>query len=459
MSGRLSRANQKLFMKRKIRNMFMRSGITLVIYFFFLNIAFGQSLNTVKLDSLINTLSKNNLALGSLAICKNGSVLYQRAFGHRIIEDDKRLPADVFTKYRIGSITKLFTAVLVFQMIEHGKLQLSTTLDKFFPGLPRARQITIRELLYHRSGLHDYTVETGFETWKNKPQTHEEMLKIIVDKGIDFEPNEKASYCNSNYLILGYIVEMISGRNYRQLIEQNIISKLGLLNTYYGESTGIDNESISYRYSVGKWEKETETDMSIHGGAGSIVSTPTDLAIFIDALFSEKLLGQKSIVSMKTLVDGYGMGIFPFPFQEKTGFGHGGRMDGFASALQYFPDDKVAVAYCSNGLMFPKDDILNGILSICFDKAYSIPQFESTKIVSGDLNQYLGTYVSATLPIKVTCSESNGSLIVETKGQPFPAQRIGKDTFMNVQYGFLFEFKPGTLILKEGDQVYSLIKQ
>jgi len=439
----------------------MRLFLAFSFLLFVFNVSLAQPFNTKKLDSLLTTLSDNSMAMGSLAISKNGKIIYERAFGNALLKESEDVPATVDTKYRIGSISKTFTAVLIFQLIEEKKLHLTTTLDQFFPALPNAKIITIRELLYHRSGLHDYTKDTDFENWLDKPKTQEELLSIIASKGPDFPPNEKASYCNSNYLVLSAILEKIRKKPYSEVLNERIISKLRLKNTYYGSATDINkNESTSYKYAGGNWIKDTETNLSIHSGAGSIVSTPADLARFADALFSYKLISRASVDKMKTLVDYYGMGMFSFPFIQRTGFGHGGRIDGFASSLQYYPEDKLAIAYCTNAMVYPKDDILDGILRICFNEVYEIPKFNrSTAPAKQTLDSYVGTYSSPDLPIKLVCTNSNGSLLVETKGQPFATQWIGKDKFMNKQFGFFFEFKPGELILKEGDNVYYLKRE
>jgi D-alanyl-D-alanine carboxypeptidase len=409
---------------------------------------------------LIQTLSDQNLAMGSLTVSKDGAIVYQRAFGSSFISENHNVPANSLTKYRIGSISKMFTAVLILKLIEEGKLQLTTTLDKFYPGLPNANVITVHDLLYHRSGLHNYTDNTNFESWKDKPKTHEELLQIIINKGVDFKPNEKASYCNSNYLILSYIIEKILEKPYGQIVDEKIISNIGLRNTYYGGAIDIHkNESESYKYVNGKWIREAETDLSIHSGAGSIVSTPADLTAFIVAIFTYKLINKKSVDNMKSLIDDYGMGIFPFKFQNTTGFGHGGRIDGFASSVQYFPEQKIAISYCTNGIVYPKDDLLDGVIRICFNKPYTIPQFNHKILKQEELDRYTGTYSSSTMPIKITCKKDRESLIVETQGQPFTTQWIGEDKFMNIQHGFFFEFRPDELILKEGDNIYHLTKE
>lgn len=431
------------------------------LFFVVYSAGFSQSLNTKKLDSLLSAISDHHLGMGSLAISKNGKVIYQRAFGSASLAEGGNVAATPATKYRIGSISKMFTAVLVFQLIEEGKLQLTTTLDQFFPELPQAKVITIRDLLYHRSGLHDYTKDSGFETWLDQPKTHEELLSFISSMGPDFTPDEKASYCNSNFLVLSYIAEKITGKSYAQLLTDRITSKQGLKNTYYGNGTDIrKGESTSYKYAAGKWVKDTETNLDLHSGAGAIVSTPADLTRFAEALFAGKLISRKSVDAMKTLVDYYGMGMFAFPFMQRTAFGHGGRIDGFSSTLQYFPEERLAIAYCTNGIVYPKEDVVEAILRICFNEPYVIPQFNSTTALSQQtLDGYTGTYSSVDLPIKIICTSLKGALTVETQGQPFATQWIGKDQFMNAQFGFFFVFRPGELTLKEGDNVYVLKKE
>ena len=200
----------------------------------------------------------------------------------------------------------MFTAVVIFQLIDENKLNLTDKLAIYFPQLPNAGKIAIKEMLYHRIGLHDYTKDTNFPEWMDKPKTHEDILTIIAGKGSDFEPGTKADYCNTNYLLLSYIIEKLDKMPYAQAIEKRITSKIGLKNTYYGKPIDIRrDEATSFKYSDSSWNKEKETDVSIHSGAGSIVSTPGDLTLFILNLFSGKLISYRYLDSMKTMIDNY----------------------------------------------------------------------------------------------------------------------------------------------------------
>lgn len=427
------------------------------ILFFFTS--FPQFLNTKKLDSLFDVLQNHGLATGSVAVSINGKTLYQRAIGFAMLDGNKKIAPDVNTKYRVGSSSKMFTATMIFQLIEEKKLSLNTKLATYYPQLPDANKITIEEMLYHRSGLHDYTHDTNFSEWMDKPKTHEEMLEIIAEKGADFEPGTKADYCNSNYLLLSYIIEKITGTTYAEALNKKIVSKIGLKNTYHGKPIDIHrNEATSYKYADSIWKKEKETNLSIHCGAGSIVSTPKDLTVFIQNLFNRKIISYASLHSMTTMIDDYGMGIFPYDFDSTKGYGHNGRIEEFYSATRYFPEKKLAISYITNGILYPRIDILKSILKICFDDDYIIP---FSKPVTIDFQKYAGTYSSGELPFKVVCKEDNNKLIFEAAGKTMEAEPVSKNYFMNLKTGSFFEFNPekGELQIKETDNVYYLQKE
>jgi len=425
---------------------------------------FSQSFNKPKLDSLMDVLAEKNRAMGSLTISKNGVVVYSRAIGYSYISGNEKLPATNQTKYRIGSISKMFTATMVFQLIEDGKLSLTTTVDKYFPQLPNANKITISNLLNHRSGLHNFTDDPEYLTWMTLPKTQDDMLAIISKSKVDFQPNEKFSYSNSNYVVLGYIIEKVSKESYPKYLSNRITSKIGLSNTYVGTKTDTKkNESFSYRF-LNSWEQAPETDMSIPAGAGSIVSTPADLTKFIESLFSLKLVSNSSLLQMKTITDGYGMGMFQIPFYEKSAYGHNGGIDGFASTLAYFPEDSLALAYCTNGQVYPLNNILIGILSIYFNKQYSIPTFNRPTVTlkTEDLDKYLGVYSSTQIPLKITITKDNITLISQATGQSsFPLEATEKDKFEFDPAGIIMEFNPdkNEMTLKQGGETVVFTKE
>jgi CubicO group peptidase (beta-lactamase class C family)/outer membrane protein OmpA-like peptidoglycan-associated protein len=416
---------------------------------------YSQNINKPKLDSLFNILASKNQAMGSLTISKNGTILYNRSIGYSFISNSGKKASSNLTKYRIGSITKTFTATMIFQLIEEGKINLNTTLNNYFPKLPNSKIITIGNLLNHTSGLHECTDIPNYQAWKKLPKTQDEMLSIISKFKVDFQPNEKSLYSNSNYLILGYIIEKITKKSYSENLNELITSKIGLSDTYYGNRTNVNNdESFSYEYK-NNWKQLSETNMTIPVGAGAIVSKPEDLTKFIEALFSLKLVSQSSLLQMKTLKEHYGMGLVETPFYGKTGYGHNGRIDGFRSFLVYFPDDSIAVSYITNGEVYPFDDICKAVLCICFNKDYTIPTFFSITDTK-ELDKYLGVYSNPQYQSKITISKNNTTLIVQTTGESTVLlDATEKDKFAADEAGIFMEFNPDKkeLMLKKDNGV------
>jgi len=240
----------------------------------------AQQPDKVKLDSLFTALENREKGMGSVSVFYDGKEMYQRSYGYADVEN--KVKADAGTKYRIGSITKTFTATLVMKSIEEGMLSLSAKLDAFYPGIKNANKITIQHLLQHRSGISNFTDVADYMQWNTERHTKDELLERIMSGGIRFEPGEKLEYSNSNYVLLTFILEDVTRKKISELLDEIIIRPCQLKNTYIGD--GIDpakNEAYSYR-KLATREKEKETSMSIPLGAGFLVSTPTDLNIFLN---------------------------------------------------------------------------------------------------------------------------------------------------------------------------------
>ena len=339
----------------------------------------AQTPDKAKLDRFFDRLAEKNQAMVSLTIAKDGKVLYTRAIGYSQINGSERKPATTATRYRVGSITKTFTAAMIFQFVEEGKLKLSDTLDKFFPQIPNAGKITIAHILAHRSGIHDFIKEPDFRSWSMNPRTKDETLAFIAKGTPDFEPGEKRSYSNAGYVLLGYVVEKLAGKPYQGALKERITGKLGLTDTYRGTGkTDVSKkESFSYSY-AGDWKQHEEMDLSVGGGAAAIVSTPSDLVKFIQALFDGKLISQENVNQMKSGQPGiYGMGMSEQKLGGKTIYGNSGGMDGFSSTVLYLPEEKLAIAYTANAKVYSIGKIFSGIFDIYFNKPFEIPTFET----------------------------------------------------------------------------------
>jgi CubicO group peptidase (beta-lactamase class C family) len=416
---------------------------------------FAQTFDKAKLDKFLDTLGEKNKATGSLAIAKDGKILYTRAVGFSQINGNEKKAATTATKYRIGSITKMFTAVMIFQLVEEGKLKLSDTLDKFYPQIPNASKITVEHLLGHRSGIHSFTDDADFDTWLTNPKTQSELIAVIAKGKPEFEPGAKAAYSNPNFILLGYIVEKVGGKPYQTALKERITSKIGLNDTYLGGKTDIkNNETFSYEYAKDGWKQSVETDLSIPGGAGALISTPADLTKFIQALFDLKLVSQQSLNQMKTFKEGnIGLGMFQFPLDAKTKvYGHTGGIDNFNAALFYLPEEKLAISYTSNGQAYSPNSIILGALDIYYNRPFTIPTFEIVAVSAEVLDKYVGVYSSPAFPLKITVSREGATLAAQATGQSaFPLEATAADKFKFDTAGIVVEFDAAKnqMILKQ----------
>lgn len=426
----------------------------------FSQIGFAQNFDKTKLDNYFNALEANNKFMGCVAVSKDGILLYSKSVGFADFENNVK--ADENSKYRIASISKTFTTVLVLKAVENKILDLYQTIDKYFPTIKNSQEIIIKHLLSHRSGIHNFTDDKDYLTWNTQPKTEKEMIEIITKGGSDFKPDSKAVYSNSNFVLLTYIIEKAYNKPYSDLLQEYIVRPIGLRNTYvFGKINSAKSECKSYSFRSG-WKLEPETDISISLGAGGIISTPGDLLKFSDALFGGKLLKAESLEIMKTIKDGYGIGLFQMPFYDKVGYGHDGHIDGFSSFFSHFSDGNISFALTSNGTNYNSNNISIAVLSTVYDKPYNIPEFSTYQVSSEDLDRYLGVYASKQIPLKITITKNDKTLIAQATGQSeFPLEAKEKDKFNFDQAGIVLEFNltDKTMILKQGGQQITFTKE
>jgi CubicO group peptidase (beta-lactamase class C family) len=414
---------------------------------------FGQTLDKTKLDQFFDRLAEKNKAMGSLTIAKDGKVVYTRAIGYAQIDATAKKPLTAASRFRIASITKTYTAVMILQLVEEGKLKLTDTLDKFFPQVPNAQKITILQILSHRSGIPN--VRRDQATWKpGAPVTKDEILALIVKNAPEFEPDTKNSYSNSGYFLLGLILEKLTGKPYDRALEERINSRIGLKDTYI--ATGhIDvnkGEALTYINTGSDWKQGFETDPSI---GFQLISTPGDMAKFIQSLFDLKLISPDGLNWMKTMRDDEGLGLVTFTFAGKTFYGNTGGGDNYGSWLAYQPEEKLAVAYTTNAKVHPVKEIVSGAIDIYYGKPFEIPAFEKIAVGPEVLDKYVGVYSSPGAPKKWTVTRNGGTLFVQPGSENATAlEATAKDKFQLFGGRVVFEFDTAKnqLILKRGGQ-------
>ncbi len=434
----------------------------LLIFFSFLTFSiqvFAQEMDSVKLNTYFKKLDSTGHML-STAIWKEGKVVYENQTGYADVE--KQLKPNTNTPYGIGSITKTFTAAMIMKAIEEGKIKHKTLLSDFFPQFENANQITIDQLLSHQSGLYNFTNDSLYSSYYTQPISRKKMLEIIQKYPSVFSPGEKNEYSNTNYVLLSYILEKIYKKPYKDILNEKIIRPLGLKHTYFRGDGKRENEAFSYIWEGNKWQKMPQTDPSVPMGAGAIVSTPTDLMLFADALFNGKIITPKSLSNMTEGNSVYRKGLFLMPFGIKKGFGHTGGIDGFTSVFVYFPDDRIGAAITSNGSNANNNDILIILLKAAFQMPFQIPSFKQINVPLEKLKTYKGVYGSDTFPLDIIIRLEGGILKAQATGQSeFPLTAKSENIFVFTPAGIRIEFIPEKkqLILKQAGQKFILTKK
>ena len=407
----------------------------------------AQDLN--QLDEFLNTLEANDKLMATITITNESNQIYNKAVGYADVKNNIKNTSA--TRFRIGSITKAFTATMIFQLIDEGRLTLDSPLTLFFNELPSASKITIAHLLNHSSGLYNITNDPKFSNWMLKPSSRGDMLKRIKAYDLDFNPGEQTAYSNTNYLLLGYIIEILDKEIYMQALEKRIVKKIGLKNTYYGSKINIKkNESHSYSIANEKWQKQLETEMSNPGGAGAIVSTSEDLTKFMNALFAGKLISETSLDAMKKTNDNETChGIFYANMNGLDIYASEGGIDGFQSMLVHVPELKTTVALTANALDFSKMQIMLSTFGLLSGQPITMPNFSKIELTEEQVKQYEGEYACEEVSYKLIF-KANGTILMGA-----PEQSNLKELIPTKQHQFTFDtlgivldFHPGVGVVK-----------
>ncbi len=310
-----------------------------------------------KVDEVVAARLAQPFAVGfSVAVAQGGAVVLEKGYGRAECEFD--VPANPTTAFRIGSITKQFTAALVMRAIAAGKIGLEDDLSKFVPGFPlQGKKVTIHQLLDHSSGIPSYT-DVGAEWQKQWPLelSHEQLLALVADKPFDFEPGTNWHYNNTGYYLLGMVLEKVHGKSYAEVVLDELATPLGLLHTRYDSNKElVPNRAQGYAVENGKLCNDDLLGMSQPGAAGALIASAGDLVRWSLALVGGKVVSKEAFAQMTTplvLADGrdtgYGFGLMRGEVLGLPAILHGGGIHGFNSMLMFFPERDLHVAVISN---------------------------------------------------------------------------------------------------------------
>ena len=341
-----------------------------------------------KIDQLISKYSEYGKFNGSVLVANQGQVILKKGYGMANMEWD--MPNAPNTKHRLGSITKQFTAMLILQLAQDGKLDLQAPITTYLPDYPKrtGNIITIHHLLTHTSGIPNYTSFPGFmESESRNPYTPEAFIEKFQDKDLDFKPGERFSYSNSGYFLLGVIAETLTGKSYEFLLNENIFKPLDMRATGFDNHSDIlKNRATGYEKEIGSYKNAKYLDMSIPYAAGSMYSTAEDLYLWDQALYTNKLLSKKYMeLYFKPQISawqnshyayGWGVGYSKIGTSKDSIYAiqHGGGVNGFNTNILRTPSDKSLIVLLNNTGGAPLSNITNAILGIINNKAYSMPK-------------------------------------------------------------------------------------
>ncbi len=353
---------------------------------------------------------------GTVLVMQKGRAIYKKAFG--MADREWNIPNTMETKFRIGSVTKQFTAVCILQLAEQGKLALDDKLSKYIANYPKGDSITIHMLLNHTSGIKNYTELAEFWPKSVLPLSTDSMIALFKNKPLDFSPGTKWNYSNSGYFLLGVIVEKASGKKFSDYLTDNIIKKLGLKNTGMNQLDSV----LAFRAKgygknrQGVWQHAMYISMEGPYSAGAMFSTVDDLYTWTKALTGNRVLPEAYTKKMTTpYMNQYGYGIGVDSLKTHRRISHSGGIPGFSSYLAFFPDDDLCVVTISNnGGDASKLGV--ALASILFDLPVQKPYTpKEVKIDAALLDKYLGKY-TATGPIELIKKE--GKLYRHRDGSP-----------------------------------------
>jgi CubicO group peptidase (beta-lactamase class C family) len=305
--------------------------------------------NLARMEQVVQSFVKDKQFMGAVLVARGNDVLLDKGYGFANLE--WHIPDSPKTKFRLGSITKQFTAASILLLEERGKLKVDDPVKKYMPDAPAAwDKITIFNLLTHTSGIPSFTSFPDYRKLEPFAATPEELVTRFRDKPLDFPPGEKWSYSNSGYVLLGYLIEKISSESYAQFVQDNIFKPLGMVDSGYDSNSAvIEDRASGYTPGQNGIVNAGYIDMTVPLSAGGLYSTTEDLLRWEQGLFGGKLLSPASLKKMTTpFKNDYAFGLGVHAVNGHEEIAHGGGIEGFNTSLAYYPDEKLTVVVLGN---------------------------------------------------------------------------------------------------------------
>ena len=375
-----------------------------------------------RMEEVVQSYVSSKTFMGSVLVARGETVLFEKGYGSANLEWD--VPNSPTTKFRLGSVTKQFTAASILLLEERGKLKVDDPVKMYMPDAPPAwDKMTIYNLLTHTSGIPSFTGFPDYASTRALPTTPEKLVTRFRDKPLEFQPGEKWNYSNSGYVLLGYLIEKISGESYEKFVQENIFTPLGMRDSGYdSNSTIIPHRAAGYSPGPNGPHNTDFIHMSVPFAAGGLYSTTEDLLRWEQGLFGGKLLSPASLQKMTTpFKDNYACGLFVNTANGRKRIDHAGGIEGFNTQLSYYPEDRLTVVVLANLNGSAPSEIAAKLAAVAHgEKVVLAAERKEIAVPERILAEYVGSYeLSPSFTLVVTLE--NGQLMEQATRQPkFP---------------------------------------
>ena len=378
--------------------------------------------NVSRMEQVVQSYVDSKQFMGAALVARDGKVLLSKGYGFANLEwGVANSPA---SKFRLGSITKQFTAACILLLEERGKLKVDDPVKKYMTDAPAAwDKVTIFNLLTHTSGIPSFTGFPDYASTEAIATTPEKLVARFRDKPLEFQPGEKWNYSNSGYVLLGYLIEKISQQNYSEFVQENILTPLGMKDSGYDSNSAIIlHRASGYAPSAKGTIHAGYIDMSIPFSAGALYSTTEDLLRWEQGLMGGKLLSAASLAKMTTpFKNDYAFGLAVHAVNGHKVIEHGGGIEGFNTDIAYYPEDKLTVVVLANLNGGVPETIANALAQVAHGEKVVLPSERKEITVSpAVLGAYVGTY-QLTPDFAIVVTFEGVQLMAQATGQPkFP---------------------------------------
>jgi len=393
-----------------------------------------------RLDSLAaDYLVQTPATALTIAVVNKGDTLLLKGYGER--DRAKHLPADAATVYRIGSITKQFTAAEVLRLVEKGSVKLDDPITKYLPQYPQWKGVTVRQLLNHTSGIHSYTSSEEWRKHWTEDLTPAALIGFVAKDTMDFAPGTKWRYNNTGYMLLGLLLEKVTNQPYATLLQREVFGPLGMKSAAYCPTKPTDAAyAVGYTREGSGFNVAPELSMTHPYAAGALCMSVPDYLEWQHALMSGHIVKPATLALMfgpESLANGektgYGMGLAPGNVAGHADIQHGGSINGFSTQQFWFPADSLSIVTFVNTDGADPDWLVSNVANAVFGLSVTPKHPARAPLAAADRAKFVGDY-DITLPdgriLPIRFFVEGDDLMGQAEGQgKAPLRYLGNDTF------------------------------